>query len=201
MLDQVIEIVATIFAAILVMIFHEVIKYTTYLITEPKRKKTDFKNLLKVHKFIDVIGIVFFLTTWIGFSRTSKYKISKTKTLSLIGISGLISMLILFAVSAMLIKIGLVDPYIPETGTVLYVIITFLRKINVFVALFSLSMLFTNLLPLATFDLGYIIAGKSQEAYINILKADVLFKIIFTFLALSGFISSIVRYTLDLLKL
>ncbi|MDF2820287.1 MAG: hypothetical protein K0R15_728 [Clostridiales bacterium] len=201
MLDNVIEVVAIIIAAIIVMIFHELIKYLVYLIAEPKRKATDFKNILKVHKFIDVIGLIFFITTWMGFSKTSKYKISKLKTLTLIGISGFISMFMLFSLSIVLSKFVLMNQYIPEKGTAMYVVVMLLLNINTFVALFSLSMIITNLFPLATFDLSYIIAGRSQVAYVSILKADVILKILFTFLALSGLVSSIISYILNLLKL
>lgn len=201
MLDIGIDYVALLVAAIFVMMFHEFFKYICFLTVEPGRRAKDFKNLFKIHRSIDVIGLIFFITTWAGFSRTSKFKISKTKSLVWIGLTGIISLLVLFSVSAMLSKQVFTESLLPATESMEYILISFLAKTNNLVCLFSLAMIITNLFPLATFDMGYIIAGKSQKAYINILRLDVMLKIVFTLLVLGGWVTLGVDFVVRNLKL
>lgn len=181
MMDQLLQVVATILASIILMICHELTKAIVYNhMTKPNIQRGK-NNIFKLYQYIDPIGLIFCITSNCGFSRPYMYRIKDKKINFCIGLAGFSVLLCLFIGSIVAFRtLYAPDAVIIESDFLLYLIKSF--------CLISCGMLIVNLFPIATFDMGLIIAGKSPMKYYSILKNDHLIKMILLLTLILGII-------------
>lgn len=198
MKEQLLQLVTLIIAGISVMILHELPKSILYHLKNgnPTGKK---RNIYKLIHYIDPVGLILCITTLTGFSKPYMYRIKERKTNLILGITGLISLVLTFAVSITIWK----NNY-PPGGTFTYsttiewILKNFPNYLLQFMAAISINMLFVNLIPISTFDIGLIIAGKSPGKYFSIIRNDYFIKMILmltiVFRIISGISSLMIRF-------
>lgn len=172
----VIQIAAAVLAAVLVMILHELPKAIVYNITS--RKKVPLSDIFHLLRYIDPIGVIFCIATGAGFSKPYPFKIESKRQPMVIGMAGLASMLLVFS-GMMLIYTRryhgfhmyeiLFDPAKDFQFAYWFISLTIL---------YSLCMFFMNLIPIATFDMGLILASVSMNNYIAIIRQDTVMKLL-----------------------
>ena len=104
MKEQILGVVSAIIAGIIIMILHELPKTIVYIAMDEEAKKVPFRNVLKLHHYIDPIGLIFCVTSFAGFSKPYMYKIKERNVNRAMGITGFLSVGILFFVSRWLLK-------------------------------------------------------------------------------------------------
>lgn len=187
---QLIRIFAALIAGGIVMILHEFPKALVYnkLNTDqdPKRRR----NIYKLHHYIDPVGIILCITNQAGFSKPYMYRIKDKKTNFILGMTGLFSLLGVFAVSIVILRFG-----IGINSNLNYSEKTDLNElipqfILVHIALISISMFLVNLFPISTFDMGLCIAGMSPSKYFLIIRNDYFIKMMLVLIIIIQFITS-----------
>lgn len=195
-INKLISALASIFTAMIIMILHEFPKALIYKLEMKKYIRKGFKarnkKLFNFIHYIDPIGVIFFMTTYSGFSKPYLYKIRERKLAIKIGISGYISLICTFFLGIFLIKLhgGVFDEITGSNEFIIYLKL-FVNYVLYFSVIFSMTMLITNLFPISVFDMGFIIAGKSPSIYFRLIKNDYIIKIIYLFAALSGVLANI----------
>lgn len=179
MKEQLLSVFAVFLASCVVMIFHELPK----VMIHHKKKK--------LFSYIDPVGLIFCITSYCGFSKPYIYLGKEKEVSRRSGVAGLCSLLFLFAGAVFIAKYGmkpLTDQMNLETieGTVLVCCYFFIQ----YIAVVSFGMFVTNLFPLAVFDMGQIIRGKSDHIYFSILKNDYVIKMIYFVVVILGLIKS-----------
>ncbi|ROR22341.1 hypothetical protein EDD66_11526 [Mobilisporobacter senegalensis] len=179
MKEQILQLVTLVIAGILVMILHELPKSIMYNLKNKNQSPNIRRKIYKLFHYIDPIGLILCITTLTGFSKPYMYRIKEKKTNLMLGITGLISLFIIFLFSITIWKIyyPIGDTFSYST-TVEWVIKNFPNYLFQFIAVISMNMIFVNLIPISTFDLGLIIAGKSPGKYFSIIRNDYLIKMI-----------------------
>jgi len=176
MKEQLIRLITSIIAAMIIMIVHEMPKTLLYHWKEEKNKKL-FPSIIKMHHFIDPIGLLLCVTSFAGFSKPYMYRIKNQKMNYLLGITGFLSLSTLCAVSIFVLKsVFHVRPDLNYPAN-----ISTLSLIGLYLvyhlAIISIGMIFVNLFPIATFDMGHIIAGKSPARFFFFIRNDYVLKI------------------------
>lgn len=171
---------AVIIAACIVMVLHEIPRIIVFF--QMEKRKSLGKQLLRCHQFIDPIGLLFCVVGFCGFSKSYMIHVKKKETRLAIGIAGLISLLICFAAALLICKY--VFPHVSFNTDVIY----FLFMICQFISVLSIGMFIANLFPIASFDMGFIIGGVSEEKFISINYSDYYIKAIFILSVIPGLI-------------
>lgn len=194
---QILTIGIIIIAACIVMILHEIPKAVGLVMARNKIQKKKYKNhIFRVSDYIDPIGLIFCVMAGTGFSKMYMHRIRNNKDNIRMGVTGLLSLLVVFTINIVIFKMNYYDIYILEN----------LEKHNFFtenlpaiftyyMALLSLNMFFVNLFPIAAFDMGVIINGKSSHLYVSMKKNEIIIKMIFLaviFLNVIGYISGMI---------
>lgn len=179
MKEQILQLVTLVIAGIIVMILHELPKSIIYNIKNKEQSPKTKRNIYKLIHYIDPIGLILCITTFTGFSKPYMYRIKEKKTNLMLGITGFISLFIIFLSSVFIWKIyyPVGDTYSYST-TVEWAIKNFPNYFFQFLSVISINMLLINLIPISTFDIGLIIAGKSPSKYFSIIRNDYLIKMI-----------------------
>lgn len=187
---QIIKILATFIAGAIVMIIHEFPKAFLYNKLNPKQDSKRKGNIYKLHHYIDPIGMVLCITNQTGFSKPYMYRIKDKKTNMYLGICGLITLLVTFSLSMVVMHFVLgitADLKIPQNMNDFKLIFHF---IMVYTALISLSMFMVNLFPISTFDMGLCIAGRSPSKYFTIIKNDYFIKVMLILIIIFQFVTT-----------
>ena len=97
-------VIVAIISAIIVMIIHEFTKAIGYLCYIKIYNKKYSKNIVcpgifRLHRYIDPIGPIFAVTNYSAFSKPYPYMIKSPKASLLIGLSGYLSMGLLFVIA------------------------------------------------------------------------------------------------------
>ena len=177
MVNQLIQLLLLAIASAIVMILHELPKAMIYANTYNKVNKTYRKNILALYQYIDPIGIIFCVTQMAGFSKPYVYRLNDKKLNKTLGIAGFASLLLNFFISMILLNLmgihfdDLSTESIGLANNLIFSFITYLAAI-------SMGMLLVNLFPIATFDMGMLIASQSSDMYYSIIKNDYLIKTI-----------------------
>ena len=174
-MEHLIKFAASLFAALLVMILHEIPKTLVYRIQA--KKKIALSKVFYFPQYIDPIGLIFCVFSLAGFSKPYRFEIKVKKNATYIGIVGLLSLLLCTVISYIIYCFcysGLkMEQVLANTGVGdlfnYYFICYFL--------LISLGMFVVNLFPIAAFDMGFIIAGKSIRTFIHIIRSDTFIKL------------------------
>lgn len=199
MKTQLIRILAAFISGGLIMILHEFPKAILFYMINPTKNKKDKRIILKLHHYIDPIGIIFCITSMAGFSKPYMYRIKDKKTNFILGITGFISLALTFIISVLILRygIGMNPDFTYDTNIGMVDLI--LQYIILYMALLSFSMFLVNLFPISTFDMGLCIAGKSPNKFFSIIRNDYVIKLILFFAILLQVIASISFFILSLL--
>ncbi len=187
---QLIRVLAAFIAGGIVMILHEFPKAYIYNRLNPSQDIKRKRGIYKLHHYIDPIGIILCITNQAGFSKPYMYRIKDKKTNFILGLTGLITLLIVFMVSMAILRFGIgVNSKLNYSETIsIYELI--LQFILVYIALISISMFIVNLFPISTFDMGLCIAGKSPSKYFVIIRNDYFIKMVLLLVIMFQFITS-----------
>lgn len=199
---QWITIATGVLAAIIVMILHELPKSIVYYYMDQSRSKRSMKYALKLHHYIDPIGVIFCLIAYGGFSKPYMYRIKDKKLNCVLGITGFASLLILFASSVTILKYVFGMSYFNgafQYTSTLGKFSLILMYLFFYLACFSFGMFCVNLFPIATFDMGNIIAGISPTKFFEYLRKDYTMKILLMFVLMFGIIAGIGEMVLSIL--
>ncbi len=175
---QLIRLFAAFIAGGIVMILHEFPKAYIYNRLNPNQDPNRKHNIYKLHHYIDPVGIILCITNQAGFSKPYMYRIKDKKTNLILGITGLLSLLIIFIASTAFMRFVIgINSNLNYSSTINSFELIF-QFILAHIALISISMFIVNLFPISTFDMGLCIAGKSPAKYFLIIKNDYFIKII-----------------------
>lgn len=187
---QLLQLLAVTLAGMIVMIMHELPKSVVYQL-----RNTNGQNkaaIFKVWQYIDPIGLLFCVTTTAGFSKPYMYRIKEMKTNLLLGITGIVTLIVMFVGSTLawkeLYPVGASYTY---STTIEWVVKMLPNYIIQYISVLSINMLLVNLVPISTFDIGLIVAGKSPSKYFSIIKNDYMIKMILIMIILFGVISNL----------
>ena len=191
---QLLEVAASILAAILIMILHEVPKSLLFLFrrrseetTKEEKNKWKWSSAFLVHHYIDPIGLILCITTFGGFSKPYMFRIRDRKTNCMLGILGFFDLfsIYVFSMCVLFWKYHVVEP--DDMGHIVGNIgYCFGKLFWIYMGILSLGILFINLFPISVFDMGLIIAGKSPRAYLMMIQKDSFVKIVVLFVMAIG---------------
>ena len=177
---------ATIIAACLVMILHEIPKTIVYKI---KVKKEQPK--VNIFNFIDPVGLIFAITGYCGFSKPYAYHVRNKKAYLWFGYTGMITLLILFLICTFGCKYVLSPLVVANIGTGMSeYVMTFLFWIVQYMGVISIGMFFVNLFPIVPFNMGNLIAGYSTPKLLSILKNDYEIKMLYFLVMIFGIVKN-----------
>lgn len=170
-------------ASVFLMIWHECVRLVVYMFCKGSVKC--FRTVpWKVWRYIDPIGLILSLTSFVPISKPYFFRVRDRRTNLCLGIAGLVSLIFVLAGSITVLRLGyggidglnhLVLPH--WWDAIVPILVQYL-------ALLSAGMLVANLFPISTFDMGMIIAGVSPAGYLGMIKADGTVKIIFVLVVL-----------------
>lgn len=190
--NNLISLFASIIAGSFIMILHELPKAIIYNLRNKEQSAQQKRNIWKVLHYIDPIGLIFCITTYSGFSKPYMYRIKDKKTNLILGITGLLSLFILFLIGLTIFRLtSQNNTMLTYTNNFEYFYKYFSYSFAYFLTLMSLTMFVVNLFPVSTFDLGLIIAGKSPSRYFAIIKNDYLIKMILILVLMFGLIQQL----------
>ncbi len=165
-------------AAVVLMVFHELVKVLVYWCCKPK-SFAGRTSPLKIWRYIDPIGLILSVVCSVTISKPYFFRIREKKTNLLLGIAGLGFLLVVFGGSIFILK----DVYGGYEGLKAVALMPLHKRLSSmffeYLAILSIGMFMANLFPVSTFDMGLIIAGCSSQLYLNIIKADGIIKMIF----------------------
>lgn len=188
-MDKLIYIGITLVCSIILMIIHEFPKNIAYYILKHKEGKKVSKNIFYFWKNIDPVGVITSIAMYTPFSKQYKYTISNKKTSLILGITGITTLVVLYALSIATLLIFFKD-YINNpadlSNEVEYYI--FISLLNF--SLLCMSMILVNLFPVTCFDVGLIILGSNSKKRGGIIVFDGFLKLIFFFLVALGVLSN-----------
>lgn len=188
---QLLRLVAALLAGSIVMILHELPKAMIYKRINSSSGMKSKHNIYRLHHYIDPIGLILCVTNQAGFSKPYMYRIKDKKTNFILGITGFLSLSIIFMISMCLLKFGIgMDSnisYLETTG----LLELFFQFTLIYIALISFTMFMVNLFPISTFDMGLCIAGKSPTKYFAIIRNDYFIKMLLVLVIMFGFITRV----------
>lgn len=188
---QFFEILISLFAACVVMVLHELPKALLFIINcRVENKKSWKKKVLKIHNYIDPIGLVLMIVCYSGFSRPFMFHVRDRKKNIYMGVLGFITLSFLFLTSVWILKYRYGITHLEVTGKG-YGAICF-QLFWIYFAMFSGSMLFVNLFPVSVFDMGLLIAGTSAKNYLSMLAKDTYVKLVMMLFIVVGWIRLVV---------
>lgn len=169
------------FAAMVLMIVHELSKAVVYMAIQRLKgnKRTYSHSIWELHRYIDPVGLVLSVTSNVAFSKPFMFRIQDKKVNRILGITGFGVLLLCFAGSMAAIKLhvfGVSGMTVLEGKGILVKVTTLFIQ---YMAILSLGMIIANLFPVSTFDMGLLIAGVSAKKYLGIIKMDAVIKLIF----------------------
>lgn len=192
MKEQLLQVITVIIASILIMILHELPKSMMYNYCNKKQSRSTRMNIYKAYHYIDPIGMLLCITTYSGFSKPYMYRIKEKRTNLLLGLTGYLSLII-----CMLASVGIWRIYFTSatnatySTTIEWLFFNFPTYLIQSCAVVSVNMLLVNLIPISTFDMGLVIAGRAPSRYFSIIRNDYMIKMILLVLILFGVIPSL----------
>lgn len=186
MVEIVLEMFICGFAAICLMVVHELSKGIVYKFIQYKAdcKRSYMHSIWEVYRYIDPVGVILAITSHVVFSKPYMFRIQDKRTNRIIGFTGFFVIALCFLGSVFAIRchvFGVEGLYtLNGNGIGPKVITLFLQ----YIAILSGGMFLTNLFPVSTFDMGLIIAGFSSHKYLNLIKKDGIIKMIYILVVL-----------------
>lgn len=189
-------------AAIIVMIIHELPKAIIYYVKYKDEAKGSLKYMLRLYHYIDPIGLIFSVAAYGGFSKPYLYRMKDKKLNQKLGIAGFSSLILTTCIAILVLKYYLGVFY---SGGYISYNSSFSRGMLILmyfcfnVAFISIGMLIVNLFPVASFDMGNLVAGRSAAKLLEFLRKDALVKmavVLCILLGIPGMISQTIVYIL-----
>ncbi|MDD5937205.1 MAG: hypothetical protein PUC65_16840 [Clostridiales bacterium] len=186
MREQLILLVASFFGGVLCMILHEAPKVIIYRNYIKKNIKSEIQvtahgKVNPIH-FIDPIGLLFCVIFRVGFSKPSYYRMKDKRLNRTLGIVGIMSLMIQFLLTAGTLRFGLganSKLILPANSSFSY---EFLMYFLASYAIICIGMLITNLFPLLTTDMSWILTSSKPMTFVTLLKSDYLVKMVWLLL-------------------
>lgn len=198
---HIIDFCTAVLAAIIVMVLHELPKTLVFYNMDQDTSKSSLKNALKIQHYIDPIGLIFCVATYGGFSKPYMYRIKDKKLNKTLGITGLLSLIVVFLLSAFALKL-LFGVVVTNKGFSYNAKMSKIAVCGMYLcfnlAFMSIGMFLVNLFPIATFDMGNILAGVSPMKFYEFLRKDYFIKILLLFVLMLRITTSIAEIMLSL---
>lgn len=197
MLDQLIQLIILVLASVFVMIIHELPKAILFTKIYQKNNGSYKSKVYALHQYIDPIGLIFSVTSLAGFSKPFVYRYNDKKTNKVLGITGYISLAITFFIFLFLLHLMNLN-LIHSSGDNISFLQSYIYFFLLSVARTSIGMFLVNLFPIATFNMGLLIASKSSKNYYSIISKDYFIKILLILCILLGVISKVTAIIVNL---
>ncbi len=196
MTEFIISVSASIIAAIVLMILHEFPKTLIYYFKNKSTHK-GLKHIFKLHHYIDPVGLLFFVTLKVGFSKPYMCSNKDKKTNIILGITGFL-VLIIVCISS---SVGLMALYLRGylDGSMNLYFDEFIVYFLLDLIIFSGNMFIVNLFPISTFDIAQIIAGIKPKVYYSLVQHDTVVKGILIIAIIFGLIELVGQLILSIL--
>lgn len=182
-----VETAAALLAGCIVMILHELPKVLmTYWMDIQKYHIKTFRlrKIIQVWNYIDGLGLLFCVVGKMGFSRPYLIRLRDKKGNEIVGFTGWFSLILQFFIYVVLLRFifhmdsNFLIPY--DSSEVMQ----FLALVTFYLALLSFGMFITNCFPMTTGDFALLIAGFRPDRFMEVIKADYLVKVAWTFVLL-----------------
>lgn len=195
MREDLILLVTSMLAGILCMSLHEVPKVILYRYYIKKNSiqelmMTTYGKVNPIH-FIDPIGLLFCMMFRIGFSKPAYYRMRDKDLNRKLGIVGMLSLILQFLLLVSILKLGFgMDArlMVPGNASLAYEILMYFLASY---AIICIGMLLTNLFPLLTTDMAWLITSSSPMKFMVLLKSDFIVKMVWILLVILGVTPSI----------
>ena len=174
-MESLIRLVASLFAALLIMIIHEIPKTLVY--NYQSEKKVSLSRVFYLPQYIDPIGLIFCMFSLAGFSKSYRYELKVKKNATYIGLVGLLTLLFCTILAYFLYRYFYTGVKVEQILVDMDLSSRFNYYCISYFLLISFGMFIVNLFPIASFDMGLIIAGKSLASFIQIIRADTFIKL------------------------
>lgn len=175
-MEQLIQLLASLLAALLIMLLHELPKTMVYSLSSEKR--LPLSKVFYFPQYIDPIGLIFCMLSLAGFSKPYRYEIKFKKNAAYIGLIGLLSLLLCTILAYILYRYLYTGLSMNQVLSGMNMARRFDYYFISYFLLTSLGMLIVNLFPISSFDMGLIIAGKSVPSFLQMIRMDALFKLV-----------------------
>lgn len=174
MIEMTINIVLAFFAAIIVMLVHEVSKYyfSLTLLHPIHRKRQDMK--VNVLKYIDPVGLIIFIFSGIGWQKPGEYNPARFRDKE----KGLLVLSVVGTAANVLLMLAIIPIFLymnTETTILGYYVLNFLYKL----IRFSFALIIINLLPIPPFDMAKIIYALNPNFYFKLLQNERIIQAVF----------------------
>ncbi len=175
------EMVICAFAAITLMVVHELAKILVYMGLQKKAgvKKKYNHSIWAVYRYIDPVGVILSVTSQVVLSKPFMFRIQNKKYNRILGITGFFVLLFCFFGNLYAIKMHMFGVQGMKVVTSAGILKEAGGLYIQYMALLSVGMFLTNLFPVSTFDMGLLIAGFSSKKYLGIIKMDAVIKLIY----------------------
>lgn len=162
---ELIELLLKALAAIVAMIGHEIPKhYMSLILLHPlHRKRDDIK--VNVLRFIDPIGMVFFMFSGIGWQKPGEYIPTRYKDKE----KGLLFVIITGMLGSLLV-IGISIPYVISHPYLSYDMTGIMTRFFFYLIQFSFSIMLVNLIPIPPFDMTKVIHQFNASYYYKMMQ-------------------------------
>ncbi len=174
-MEQAIQLLASLFATLLIMIAHEIPKTLVYNVQ--LQRKIPMSRVIYLPQYIDPIGVLFCTFSLAGFSKPFRYEIKEKKKATYIGLIGLLSLLLCMIGAYLMYRYFYTGIKIDQALNDMSMSNRFSYYFICYSLLISFSMFIVNLFPVSAFDMGLIIAGRSLQSFIHIIRMDTIMKI------------------------
>ncbi len=184
-----IEITALLLASALAMILHELPKSVMYVVTSRHCRAGDRRQIWKLHRYIDPVGWILFLTCQAGCSRPYPYRLKEKDTNIAIGMTGFLALGVMIMAGYALQYFRVF--YLP--GVFSWEAQGVLRQLaietNVYFNYASVVLLIVNLIPVVSSDISLLIIAFFPKYLILMLKNDTVIKGLFIIAVVFGWVS------------
>lgn len=192
MLSTLLNLIAAVLAALTVVLIHELSKYyiSLTLLHPIHRRRADMKT--NPLKYIDPIGIILFVFSYVGWQKPGEYNASrfkdKDRALIVLSLTGIMTnLLVLLAVTP--IYAALYDGF---SGNIFMAAVV---NFFYYVLRFSFAIIIVNLLPIPPFDMTKIIYALNPSFYFKMIQNErviqAVFILLIAFNVLSRFVDSL----------
>ncbi len=192
MLATLLNLIAAILAAFIVVLIHELSKYyiSLTLMHPIHRRRADMKT--NPLKYIDPIGIILFVFSYVGWQKPGEYNASrfkdKDRALIVLSLTGIMAnLLVLLAVIPIYSAL-----YAGFEGDIF---MATLVNFFYYILRFSFAIIIVNLLPIPPFDMTKIIYALNPSFYFKMIQNErviqAVFILLIAFNVLSRFVDSL----------
>ena len=176
-MEYIIEIVGILLASALAMILHELPKSIMYIMTGRHCTPEDRLRIFRLNRYVDPIGLLFFLVCHAGASRPYPYRLKERDTNIAIGMTGFLALIVMIIGGTacynfllmrfpILFDVGVENPWM-----------LLLIKTSWYFIYASIVLLIVNLFPTLTSDLFLLVVAFSPSKLKGFVRYDSVVKV------------------------